>query len=142
MTDAGTTDARAEEKREPGAQRNSVLEYIVAAVGLLLVVTAAGFLAYEAFTAGDAPPDIRLEVVRVVRSSGGYLVTLAARNLGDETAAELAVEGSVERPGQPSETSDVTFDYLPPDSEREGGLLFTQDPRGALTLRVLGYREP
>lgn len=131
-----------QEARESGAKRNSVLEYVVAAVGLLLVVAAAGFLGYEALTEGNAPPNIRVEVVNVVRSSGGYLVTLAAHNSGDETAADLAIEGTVTRPGQESETSDVTFDYLPPDSAREGGLFFTQDPRGALTLRVLGYREP
>lgn len=127
---------------EPGETRNSVLEYVIAAVGLLLVAAAIGFLGYEAFTGGNAPPNVSIEVIRVTRSSGGYLVTLAVRNTGDETAAELGIEGTVARPSQEPETSDVTFDYLPPDSVREGGLFFTHNPKGALTLRVLGFREP
>lgn len=124
------------------AKSNSVLEYVVAAIGLLFVIAAIGFMSYKAFTHGDQPPMISLRVVQVERSSGGYLVSIEARNTGDDTAAELGVEGTVERPGQEPETSETTFDYLPPDSVREGGLFFSENPGGALTLRVLSYREP
>jgi uncharacterized protein (TIGR02588 family) len=41
------------------------------------------------------------------------------------------------------ETSETTFDYVPSRSQREGGLVFTADPRGyALTLQAKGYIEP
>ena len=69
-------------------------------------------------------------------------MTVYGRRRGDEAAAELGVEGTIERGGQPLETSETTFDFVPSGSVREGGLFFTEDPRGALTLRSLGYREP
>lgn len=131
-----------EEEDDTQELRASVLEYVVAVIGLVFVLGGVGFMAFEAFTDSSQPPDIRLRVLEVTRSSGGYLVTIEARNAGDETAAELGVEGTLARPGQEPETSETTFDFVPPDSLREGGLFFTQDPRGALTLRVLGYREP
>ena len=64
-----------------------------------------------------------------------------ARNTGGEAAAELGVEGSAQIGGT-VETSDTTFDFLPPDSVREGGLFFSGDPRGSLTLRVLATASP
>lgn len=120
--------------------RNSPLEWAVAGLGLVLVVGAVGFTLFET-TASDAPPDVQLHILDVTASSGGYLVRIEARNAGSEAAAELGVEGSAQIGGT-VETSDTTFDFLPPDSVREGGLFFSGDPRGSLTLRVLGYREP
>lgn len=124
------------------ARRNSVLEYLVAALGLALVGAAVGFMLFMAVTGGDLPPQVQLRVVSVTASSGGYLVLIEAHNSGDEAAAELGIEGTIERGGETVETSDTTFDFLPSDSVREGGLFFSEDPRGALSLRVLGYREP
>lgn len=126
---------------ESGAQRNSVLEYLVAGVGVVLVGAAVGFMVFKALTDSGAPPLVQLRVLEVTASSGGYLVRIEARNTGDEAAAELGVEGTAQLGGTP-QTSSATFDFLPPDSVREGGLFFSGDPRGSLTLRVLGYREP
>lgn len=120
--------------------RNSPLEWTVAGLGLVLVVGAAGFMLLKT-TDSDAPPDVQLHVLDVTASSGGYLVRIEARNTGGEAAAELGVEGSAQIGGT-VETSDTTFDFLPPDSVREGGLFFSGDPRSSLTLRALGYREP
>lgn len=123
-----------------GDMRNSLLEWAVAGLGLILVVGAVGFMLLRTADS-DAPPDVQLHVLGVTASSGGYLVRIEARNTGDEAAAELGVEGTAQLGGT-RETSGATFDFLPPDSVREGGLFFSQDPRGSLTLRVLGYREP
>lgn len=140
MSQNGEKHDQGRDARE--ARRNSVLEYLVAALGLALVVATVGFMAFRAFTGDEAPPTVQLRVMSVTPSSGGYLVLIEAHNSGDEAAAELGVEGSIERGGETVETSDTTFDFLPSDSSREGGLFFSQDPRGALSLRVVGYREP
>lgn len=132
----------AAQQETPAPERNALLEWGVAALGVLLVGSTVGFLLFEALTGGDRPPEVVLRVVATEPSGEGFLVRLEARNLGDEAAAELNVEGSVERGGRTVETSDLTFDFLPPASAREGGLFFSEDPRGALSLRALGYREP
>ena len=131
-----------EQGEQPGQTRNSVLEWAVAGLGFVLVAFAVGFMAFQAFTSQDLPPNIELRVVRVQDVRGGYLALIEARNRGDEAAAEVGVEGTVEWGGQELETSETTFDFIPSGSVREGGLFFTEDPRGALTLRSVGYREP
>ncbi len=131
-----------EQEEQSGQTRNSVLEWAVAGLGFVLVTFAVGFMAFQAFTSQDLPPNIELRVVRIEDVQGGYLALIEARNRGDEAAAEVGVEGSIERGGQPLETSETTFDFVPSGSVREGGLFFTEDPRGALTLRSVGYREP
>lgn len=146
MSQRQNGDAQAQdggdEQGQGGATRNSVLEWAVAAVGLAGVLGAVGLLTVQALTTRDRPPNLELRVVNVQDVRGGYLALIEARNRGDEAAAELGVEGTIERGGQPLETSETTFDFVPSGSVREGGLFFTEDPRGALTLRSLGYREP
>ncbi len=127
---------------QPGQTRNSVLEWVVAGLGFVLVAFAVGFMAFQAFTSQDLPPNVELTLVSVQDVRGGYLALIEARNRGDEAAAELGVEGTIERNNQEVETSETTFDFVPSGSVREGGLFFTEDPRGALTLRSVGYREP
>ena len=62
-------------------------------------------------------------------------------------AQQQIVEGhfaqlSLTPPGV-KEASEVTLDYLPPRSDREGGLFFAHDPRaGDLQLRAKGFARP
>lgn len=135
-------ESRDTAQETPTPKRNAPLEWVVAALGALLVGGTVGFLLFEAFTGGERPPEVVLRVIAVEPSGEGFLVRLEARNTGDEAAAELSVEGSIERGGRTLETSDLTFDFLPAASAREGGLFFSENPRGALSLRALGYREP
>jgi uncharacterized protein (TIGR02588 family) len=63
--------------------------------------------------------------------------------VGGQAAAEVLVEGELAGEAGPHETSEATIDYLPPDSEREGGLFFGRDPsRHELRLRAKGYVDP
>ena len=127
---------------DPAGSRNSELEWAVAGLGLVLLTFTVGFMLFRAFSGGDAPPQVTLRVLETKRSGDGFLVRIAAHNTGDEAAAELGVEGTVTRNGSTVETSETTFDFLPADSVREGGLFFSEDPRGALALRAVGFREP
>ena len=55
----------------------------------------------------------------------------------------MLVEGELAGPDGPIETSEATMDYLPPGSEREGGLFFSRDPRRyEVRLRAKGYVDP
>ncbi len=75
--------------------------------------------------------------------SGGYLVEVRLRNVGDATAAKLKVRGLLMNGQQAVEDSEATFDYLPRRSEREGGLFFTNNPQDyQLVIRAEGYEKP
>ena len=127
------------------AQRAEIplLEWLFALVGLALVAGVAVFIAWYGFTRGSSPPDIRLRAEGVTAVSNGYVVAIRALNVGATTAKGMKVQGDLKHGAQIAESSEMTFDYLPPDSERKGGLMFSRDPRKyELTLTAKGYEVP
>lgn len=121
----------------------SPLEWLVAGIGALLVVFAVGYMVQFAMTRPDGPPAVELEVTGVTRAGTGYLVTFAATNIGHSTGAGILVTGELTSGGARVEASEVTLDYLPQESERQGGLFFTEDPAAHdLVLRAQGYAVP
>jgi uncharacterized protein (TIGR02588 family) len=128
----------------PGAyQPIPAVEWLVAVLGLLLVVGAVAFLTVDALRGTDRPPIIVVRAdTTVALEGGGWLVRFTAENRGRETAAEVGIAGEL-RDGADTETSRATLDYLPGRSSRRGGLFFRRDPRAAtLELRAEGYRAP
>ena len=120
-----------------------IWEWIVAALGFILVASVIGFLLYEALGENQMPPDVKLSVVSVVKTGNGYRVKITVVNQGGTTAEGVVVEGTLRRGTEPIERSQTTIDYLPPRSEKRAGLFFTRDPRQfELQVRPFGYEEP
>ena len=143
MTAESETDPVSEER--PGLVRRPipVTEWVVAAIGAVLVAGTIGWLVYMATMRDETPPDVRVVEDGVVALQGGWVVRFRATNAGSQAAAELLVEGELMGPDGALETSEATIDYLPPRSEREGGLFFSHDPRQhGLRLRAKGYVHP
>jgi uncharacterized protein (TIGR02588 family) len=132
------------EKREHRRKSDtSISEWIVASVGLILVVSAVGFLLYQAVTQTSSSPYVRVQVESVAPLRGGYLVKIKIINDGDTTAEGLIVEGELRKDGRRIELSHTEIDYAPAHAEKQGGLFFSHDPRqGDLRVRALGYEEP
>jgi uncharacterized protein (TIGR02588 family) len=136
---AGSVGAKA----HPPRHAVPLLEWIVGGLGAVLVGGAIAFLVYHSLTRDQTPPDVRVVTQRVLDLQNGYLVQFRASNLGGSAAAELTIEGELAGPDGATEVSDVVLDYLPPRSDREGGLVFSRDPRiGQLSLRATGYAKP
>jgi uncharacterized protein (TIGR02588 family) len=120
-----------------------IWEWIVAAIGFVLVASVVGFLLYEAIAGKRLPPDVKLSVDSVVQTRNGYLAKIVAVNEGGMTAAGVVIEGELRRGTESVERSWTTIDYLPPRSEQRGGLFFARDPRQfELQVRPFGYVEP
>ncbi|MGZ8201996.1 MAG: hypothetical protein ACXWUB_01995 [Burkholderiales bacterium] len=123
-------------------RRPYAVGFLAAAPVLLFfgVVTWGVFLAYEALTGGNAPPDIAVRADRIVAQEQGYLVEISATNRGDRTAAAVQVQAELKNGAETVESSEVQFQYLPARSERKGGVYFTHDPRRLkLVIRARGY---
>ncbi len=119
------------------------LEWVVAVIGFLLVTGAIGFLFYTGMKEEKLPPLIILKIDSIQVSGTNYLVTIKAINQGSETVKELMIEGKLKTKSSEIESSNLTFDYLPSQSERLGGLFFTSDPHNfTIQLRALGYEQP
>ena len=144
------TGERDTRERDTGESRTGVArrpipvtEWIVAALGAVLVAGTIGWLVWLATMRDETPPDVRVVEDGVVALQDGWLVKFRAVNAGAQAAAELLVEGELTGPGGAIETSEATVDYLPPRSEREGGLFFSHDPRRhEVRLRAKGYVHP
>jgi uncharacterized protein (TIGR02588 family) len=142
-TAAGRSKRLADAGETGREQATPLLEWIVGGLGAVLVVGAIAFLVWHSLARDRTPPDIRLVAERVVDLSNGYLVQFRAFNEGRSTAAGVTIEGELTAPDGAVETSEVVLDYLPPRSDREGGLLFESDPRaGELRLRATGHAKP
>jgi uncharacterized protein (TIGR02588 family) len=105
-----------------------------------------GFLLYEAFQP-QTEAEIVTEVKAIAPQAGGYLVEFEASNYGRKTAASVAVEAALYAPGdaagEPLETAEITFDYIPDQSDRTGAFVFEHDPRlYELRLQVKGFMDP
>jgi uncharacterized protein (TIGR02588 family) len=118
-------------------------EWGVAFLGLVLVLAALGFVAYQAVAGDDSPPYVTVHAEAILPLDHGYLVQLRAVNQGGSTAAQVVVEGRLTGESGRLEMGEAVIDYVPSHSHRKGGLFFSQDPRKhPLQLRARGYAEP
>lgn len=119
------------------------LEWICAVIGFALVAATIGFVAWKGLAGNGSPPQLSFQVKTIVEVPNGYLVEVRALNTGEETAADVKVEGELRGPSGSVETSETSFKYLPPRSARSGGIYFTHDPRTLeMTIRAKGYEAP
>ena len=128
---------------EQPAEEISVWEWLVAAVGLVLVLGSVGFMLYQAFDREQAPPNVTVHVDSVLALDSAYLLQFRAINRGEEAAAGVTIEGELKSDTGAVETGQVTVDYIPSQSERRGGLFFREDPRRfRVEVRATGYQRP
>lgn len=130
-----------EENTHPG--ESSLLEWITAAIGLIIVLGALGFLIYRGAMKGDAPPNLKVEVESVTKTGENYLVKFRVANTGEMTAAAVTIEGELKNGEKTEEASDTSLTYVPMQSTRRGGLIFTKNPNEfKLEIRAKGYEQP
>lgn len=117
-------------------------EWVAAAVSALIVLGILGVLIGEA-TAESTPPDITLRADSIVAVSDGFVVSITAHNRGTGTASNVTVNAELLDGSSVVETASATFDYIPGESRRGGGMFFRRDPR-SLTLRMkaAGWQDP
>lgn len=118
------------------------LEWVVFAVGLVLVLSVLGYLIYSGASMGDQPPEIEVRLGTPEQRQFNFIVPVTVVNHGDETAASLRIEVVMEGNGEQAR-GELDIPFLPRHAKREGWVTFDQDPRTSkLKARVLGYQKP
>ena len=117
--------------------------WAVAALGLVLVGSSAGFMLFKAFVGDASPPQIEIDVVDVSPSGDSFLAEIRATNRGGTAAAGVVIEGALRSAEASVETSTITLDYVPSGSQIFAGLYFARNPREFdLQVRAKGYEQP
>ena len=134
---------RPKHSRSIRPQATSAWEWAIAIVGALLVVSTVGYLIYFEASTSSRPPQVTIDRPVITRSGDKHLVRFIARNQSSATAAGLQIRGELRQDGRVVESSELSFDYLPGFSERQGYFYFEQDPSvGELHVYPLSYVEP
>ena len=124
-------------------QNKNWLEWAVFAVGLLLVASTLGYLAYSGATMERTSPSIEVALGPPEQRGRHFAVPVTVVNVGDETAEGVLVEVSLEGGGHATERSEFSIASVPRRAKREGWVTFKRDPReGSVSARVLGYEKP
>ena len=119
------------------------LEWIVFALGIVLVLGTVGFLVWDAALGEDSPPELTVTLGRPEPRGEGWAVPVTVRNHGGETAEGARVVVTLELPDGGKEEAEYDVAFVPRGSRREGWVHFLHPPgTGRLTGRVSGYEKP
>lgn len=130
--------SKKQDRREVGR-----LEWIVGALGAVIIVGVLGVLTHEALTYHDGAPSLVTRVLDVTPTEGGYVVRFRTENRGPSTAAEVVVSATLKEGDRILEEAETTLDYVARKSSREAGVILRRDPSsGALELAATSYRKP
>ncbi|SDL28258.1 TIGR02588 family protein [Catalinimonas alkaloidigena] len=120
------------------------LEWSVFGISLLLIAAALAFLGYLWATRQPTPPDLQATAHPAEPHADYYAVPVTVTNQGGMSAESVQLEVVLETQGQALETGELTFDYCPRQSTRNGWVGFHHNPAQADTVRVrvVSYLEP
>lgn len=124
-------------------ERTPIMEWIAAALGVLLTVGMLAYLLREGLSERNGPPVLTVATEPPVAAGGGFVVPVVVRNASSATAAAVEIRGTLEQGGRVVEERRLSFTYVPGGGEARGGLVFQHDPRGGrLSVIPEGYEEP
>ena len=118
-------------------------EWIVFALGLILVSSTLGYLIFAGASMGHEPPSLEVRLGTPEQRQFNFIVPVTVVNHGDETAEGVLIEVVMANGGEEIARGELDVAFLPRHATRQGWVTFEQDPRTAqLKARVLGYQKP
>jgi uncharacterized protein (TIGR02588 family) len=139
---AGTkqdTPKNEQQEKLPIRSEKNWVEWTVFGISLVLVASILGYLLFLEFV--PVSKDVTFDItVRPVNQIGtAYHVPIKIKNESNRTARDVMVE--ITSANDLNVKSEITFDYVPKHSEREGMAVFENDP-GSATVRVSSFNMP
>ena len=119
------------------------IEWATGVISLLLVLAVIGWIAFRAITTEPSPPRLEVHPLLSETVSEDHRINFTVRNEAPKTAAAVTIRAVLTRNLVTLEEVDVTFDYVPGESEVKGTVIFQTDPTDAsLRIGAVSYREP
>ena len=119
------------------------IEWLTGVVSALLVTGLIAWIAFEAATRENTPPDLSIRILSTEKFASGYRVDFEIVNAASTTAAGVGVRGEIRENGAVIDDAEITFDYVPAEAQAGGALMFATDPAGRdLSIRAIGFTDP
>lgn len=126
--------------------KHSRLEVLVFVVSLALIAGIVGYLLYAEFVGESDRPTLEIVDVGLEPASGSEgdrEVRFTLRNTGGVSVVDPTVEFTATLPDGSEEKSEVSFDFLPKGSERDGRVFFPEGiGESDLEYRVVSFALP
>lgn len=124
--------------RTGGKEEKNALEWAMTLLGAALVLFVVGFLTYQLFAGTDRPAELQIRLGEPRTNGSTVEVPVTVRNEGGRVAEAAVVEVCA----GPESCAQLTFDYLPFESEFEGVMGLEAPLQAPLTTRVVSFRNP
>ncbi len=120
------------------------LEWLVFAVGSVLVLGTIAFLAQSAITADPSPAQLEITLGQSEPRRGHFAVPVTVYNRGNDAAEQVSIEVLLKSKEHGDERAQLQIAFLPRQASRLGWVAFINDPSSAdeLKSRPLGYERP
>ena len=115
-------------------------EWVSLAIASLLVLAVLGIIVVMWVSSSGEEARFVITAGEVRQANSLYYLPVTVSNMGDQTAADVLLEGTVGS-GEMAEISETTFTFVPGHSEQQATLVFTQEPAD-VQLRVASYQQP
>lgn len=123
--------------------RRNWLEWFVLALSMGAILAVATVLLLDGVGGASDPPDPRVELrmEEARESEVGWILPATVTNQGDQAAEAITLEATAIVDGE-EETSEVSIDFLPADSEVDVEIGFSGPPESEVQVRLVGQRLP
>jgi uncharacterized protein (TIGR02588 family) len=118
----------------------STAEWVSLGIALMILAVVTGIVISLWLQPKEETARFTIETGGVRVEAEQFYVTVMVTNLGDETAAQVKLVGTLTLEGR-EETAETTFDYIPSRSSERAVLIFSRDPARAI-IRVASYQVP
>lgn len=136
--DDQTQNEQSQDEQSQDEQQSNALEWSVAILGGIIVLGTIGYLIYKLFSGAADPPDLQVTLGDAKDQGQEMLVPVTVKNNGGSVAIDTVVEIC----SATEECAQLTFEYVPHASVREGFVGFSKPMSEPLSTRVVSYREP
>lgn len=136
-------DTNQEQQENPNFEKKNYLEWSVFGLGLILILSVMGYLVYQIYTQNSIPADINVEYSLDPTQNNLYRYKLTAMNSGGETVENVVIELSLVKADSALEKSEISFQYIPKESQRIGWITFNTNPSEAdsVVTKVISFSK-
>jgi uncharacterized protein (TIGR02588 family) len=129
------------EKKQPAnkSEPRTTAEWVSLGIALLLLAGLIGTVIFLWQQFDNAPSSFEIQRAAIYDEGGQFYLPITVINRGNLAAQQVTVQGTL-AVSDTEEISEITFDFIPPQAQASGVLIFTHEPQQA-EIRVISFEQ-